>query len=206
MLWSQKLYCKRFGHRIFYLKDVLAVQMCFVKEEAQLLPQKAKIIEIFSLMCPDDITQSVTRNTQMTSKRIHFSEFRTMVFKSLERSLCHRNESIHWLSVAYRCVQVSPWELPVRVSQVEGIWPCLSARCNMSLSRFTLFLKFLRFDDTRTRPAKQQRDKLSLIREIWNSFLSCNRKCYVPGYNWRATCGIRSSLSIPHVGLHPLEI
>ena len=140
--------------------------------------KKATIIETFSLMCPDDIIQTVTQYTNDFAKefiarnpgRWYSSRWRdvdTMEMKAFIGCLLYigvfksRHESYSSL-----------W------SKEHGRAPLRAA---MSLSRFTLLLKFLRFDDTRTRSVRKQRDKLAPIREIWNSFLSCSRKFYVPG-------------------------
>ena len=56
-------------------------------------------------------------------------------------------------------------------------------RATMSLNRFKVILKFLRFDDKNTREDRRQRDKLSAFREIWEMFLSRCRMCYSLGPN-----------------------
>lgn len=56
-------------------------------------------------------------------------------------------------------------------------------RATMSLNRFKVIMKFLRFDDKKTRKDRRQRDKLSAFREIWEMFLSRCRMCYSLGPN-----------------------
>lgn len=56
-------------------------------------------------------------------------------------------------------------------------------RATMSLNRFKVIMKFLRFDDKNTREDRRQRDKLCAFREIWEMFLSRCRMCYSLGPN-----------------------
>lgn len=51
----------------------------------------------------------------------------------------------------------------------------------MSRSRFHLLLRCLRFDDIRTRPAREENDKLAPIREIFEQFVGYIRKYYRHG-------------------------
>ena len=53
----------------------------------------------------------------------------------------------------------------------------------MSLNRFKVIIKFLRFDDKDTRENRCQCDKLSTFTEIWEMFLSRCRTCYSLGAN-----------------------
>lgn len=56
-------------------------------------------------------------------------------------------------------------------------------RACLSLSRFTIICKFLRFDDRATREDRRMRDKLAAIRDIWEIFVQRCRSCYIPGSN-----------------------
>ena len=51
----------------------------------------------------------------------------------------------------------------------------------MSLMRFKMLMKFIRFDDKSSREDRRQRDKLAAIREVWNMFLSRCKLCYTVG-------------------------
>lgn len=54
-------------------------------------------------------------------------------------------------------------------------------RATMSLSRFKLILKFIRFDDLETRVARRQRDKMAAIRQVWDLFATRCRTFYNVG-------------------------
>ena len=56
-------------------------------------------------------------------------------------------------------------------------------RATMSLQRFTMIMKFLRFDNKETRPERKERDKMAPIRDLWEQFVQRCRMCYVPGPN-----------------------
>lgn len=51
----------------------------------------------------------------------------------------------------------------------------------MSLSRFNMILKFLRFDDKQTCNDRHERDKLAAFSEIWELFLTQCRTNYKIG-------------------------
>ena len=51
----------------------------------------------------------------------------------------------------------------------------------MSLMRFKLLSKFIRFDDKSTKENRHQRDKLAAIRDVWEMFLCRCRLCYTVG-------------------------
>lgn len=53
-------------------------------------------------------------------------------------------------------------------------------RATMSLERFEQIIRFLRFDDTQTRPARLQSDKLASIRCVWSLFLENLNSNYQP--------------------------
>ena len=53
----------------------------------------------------------------------------------------------------------------------------------MTLQRFTLIMKFLRFDNKETRSERKERDKMAPIRDLWEQFIQRCRMCYVPGPN-----------------------
>ena len=67
-----------------------------------------------------------------------------------------------------------------RNENYEDLWsdeygrPQLKAA--MSLSRFKMLMKFLRFDERRTRPERKKEDKLAAIRILWDLFVSSCRK------------------------------
>ena len=50
----------------------------------------------------------------------------------------------------------------------------------MSLSRFKMIMKFLRFDDTQDRAERRQRDRLAAFRDVWELFMQKCRTCYSP--------------------------
>ena len=56
-------------------------------------------------------------------------------------------------------------------------------RACMSLKRFQTIMKFLRFDDKRTREERRSRDKLAPIRELWEMFIQRCRSSYNPSEN-----------------------
>lgn len=56
-------------------------------------------------------------------------------------------------------------------------------RACMSLQRFKVIMKFLRFDNKKDREERRMRDKLAAIRDIWNEFIQRCRTCYHPGEN-----------------------
>ena len=56
-------------------------------------------------------------------------------------------------------------------------------RAAMSLERFLLITKFLRFDDKSTRIQRRERDKMAPISELWDKFMQCCRINYNVGAN-----------------------
>lgn len=70
-------------------------------------------------------------------------------------------------------------------------------RATMSLCRFKLLLRFIRFDDKKTRSIRRATDKLAPIRDIFEELNEMLRKYYVPGHflvvdeqmiGWRGRC------------------
>lgn len=70
-------------------------------------------------------------------------------------------------------------------------------RATMSLSRFKLLLRFIRFDDKKTRSVRRATDKLAPIRDIFDECNKMFSKYYVPGsflvvdeqmIGWRGRC------------------
>lgn len=51
----------------------------------------------------------------------------------------------------------------------------------MSKSIFCKIMKFIRFDDKKTRSSRKSNDKFCLIREIWDRFIENSQMCYIPG-------------------------
>lgn len=51
----------------------------------------------------------------------------------------------------------------------------------MSREKFLTIMKFIRFDDKRTRPTRVTEDKFCLIRDIWERFIMNSQACYIPG-------------------------
>ena len=68
---------------------------------------------------------------------------------------------------------------------LEELWSQDTGRpflyATMSLKRFQIIMKFLRFDDTTTRAERRTSDKLAPIRELWELFQEQCRQCYSPG-------------------------
>lgn len=56
-------------------------------------------------------------------------------------------------------------------------------RLTMSLRRFRLLLRALRFDDKNTRLVRQQSDRLAPIRDIFDSFVERSKSCYNINYH-----------------------
>lgn len=53
-------------------------------------------------------------------------------------------------------------------------------RAVMSLERFEQLTRFLRFDDSRTRPMRLKDDKLAAFRYVWKLFLDNFQGLYKP--------------------------
>lgn len=53
-------------------------------------------------------------------------------------------------------------------------------RAVMSLARFEQITRFIRFDDTRTRPARLQSDKLAAFRHVWSLFQKNLSEHFIP--------------------------
>ena len=53
-------------------------------------------------------------------------------------------------------------------------------RVTMALNRFKFLLRCMRFDNYRSRPARQRTDRLAAIREVWEMFNNNLRNIYVP--------------------------
>lgn len=53
----------------------------------------------------------------------------------------------------------------------------------MSINRFEIIRRFLRFDDKRTRAVRQKDDKLAAFSYIWTLFISNCQKNYIPSAN-----------------------
>lgn len=68
---------------------------------------------------------------------------------------------------------------------LEELWDDSEGRpifkATMQIRRFTRITESLRFDDKRTRPQRQARDKLSAIRDIFEKWVTQCKKCYNPG-------------------------
>ncbi|KAK3894878.1 hypothetical protein Pcinc_001374 [Petrolisthes cinctipes] len=54
-------------------------------------------------------------------------------------------------------------------------------RAGMSERRFSYLLRCLRFDDAITRNERKKTDRLAAIRDVWDTFLSNCKNCYIPG-------------------------
>ena len=72
-----------------------------------------------------------------------------------------------------------------RHESYESLWSNENGRqylkATMSLMRFKMLLKFIRFDDKETRSQRRSNDKLSAFREIFELFLSRCRSSYTVG-------------------------
>ena len=53
-------------------------------------------------------------------------------------------------------------------------------RASMSLSRFKVIMKFLRFDNPQDRAQRRHRDRLAAFRDVWEMFIQKCRTCYNP--------------------------
>ena len=53
-------------------------------------------------------------------------------------------------------------------------------RVTMALNRFKFLLRCMRFDNYRSRPARQRTDRLAAIREVWEMFNNNLCNIYVP--------------------------
>ena len=53
-------------------------------------------------------------------------------------------------------------------------------RVTMALNRFKFLLRCMRFDNYRSRPARQRTDRLATIPEVWDMFNNNLRNIYVP--------------------------
>ena len=71
------------------------------------------------------------------------------------------------------------------VEPIREQWSPESGRsifwATMSLNRFKDILRFLRFDNTNTRAAMRETDKLTVFRDVWEIFLGKLQRCYIPG-------------------------
>ncbi len=71
------------------------------------------------------------------------------------------------------------------LESLDELWDIKTGRAifpaTMTLSRFRSILRFLRFDDKRTRAERAANDKLAPIRYVWDLFIGNLRKPYVPG-------------------------
>ena len=56
-------------------------------------------------------------------------------------------------------------------------------RAVMSFQRFTMIMKFLRFDNKQDRQQRKGRDKMTHVRELWELFIQRCRTCYNPSDN-----------------------
>ena len=70
-------------------------------------------------------------------------------------------------------------------SDLQGLWQPSDSRpfyrTVMSLNRFKLLLRCLRFDNWHTRDERKRIDKFAAVSEIWNIFLGNARRVYIPG-------------------------
>ena len=64
----------------------------------------------------------------------------------------------------------------------------------MGINRFKQFIRFVRFDDFRTRAERQNSDRLAAFSDVWKLFLSELNKHYIPDadiiideHHWLAT-------------------
>lgn len=80
----------------------------------------------------------------------------------------------------------------------------LRLQATMSLNRFKLLLRMVRFDDKNTRDDRQRLDKLAAIRELFDMFVRRCQLCYNPGphvtvdeqlVGFRGRCGFRVYMS-----------
>ena len=67
---------------------------------------------------------------------------------------------------------------------LEELWEAKTGRpifrATMTLNRFKIILRFLRFDNKTTRPERRAQDKLAAIRDVWAMFISQLPKFYIP--------------------------
>src|SRR5690606_111095 len=72
------------------------------------------------------------------------------------------------------------WDRPT-----DELFNCVESnpiyRAVMSRDRFKNILRYIRFDDKRTRPHRLETDKIAAIRYIWELFLTNARSMFVPG-------------------------
>lgn len=53
----------------------------------------------------------------------------------------------------------------------------------MARDRFKSIMRYLRFDDKDTRPARKEQDKFAAMTDVWDRFIENCKICYVPGVN-----------------------
>lgn len=133
--------------------------------------------ETFHLFVSNDILETVVRHT---------NEFATMCLEA----------NGGWLNNYWTPIDVE--ELNAFIAclifagvsksgneSVEQLWSTEFGRpfvrACMSLQRFTMIMRFLRFDDRTTRIERRERDKFAPIREIWEIFMQHCRQYYQPG-------------------------
>ena len=56
-------------------------------------------------------------------------------------------------------------------------------RKTMSKNKFQSILRYIRFDDKKSRSFRRQTDKFAAIRELWDSIMDNCQKSYFPGAN-----------------------
>ena len=56
-------------------------------------------------------------------------------------------------------------------------------RAAMSQHRFHELMGMIRFDDKETRSVRREKDKFAAFRDVWETFIGCLGRYYIPGDN-----------------------
>lgn len=152
-------------------RNIILMRMGHVSHEAK----SAKTpIEVWSLFFTEDMIEEITNctNVWLDKNKRHFSRIRDCKNTTPEEIKCVIG--LLYLAGTYKACRLNLEDL--WAADGEGIE---FFRLAMSLKRFRLLLRAMRFDDIRTRDHRKTTDKLAPIRSIFEQFVEKCQTNYV---------------------------
>lgn len=138
------------------------------------------IAEAFSLFLTNDILDIVVRETNRYAER-YCAEVNNGQ-NPPQQPLCWNNIDIDELKAVIGLLLIAGADKSAHVS-TRDLWSPTAKpvyKSVMTVVRFESILRFMRFDDRRTRDQRRTTDKLAAFRDIWMMFLDRLPKMYRP--------------------------
>lgn len=129
-------------------------------------------LSAFQLLMPNNIEQIILKNTNLEGLRVYKENWKTLDIVELE---------------AFIGLMILAGVFKSNNESIENLWNEQNGRhifrATMSLKRFKVISRIIRFDDRSTRASRRCTDKFAPIRELWTKWLDILPNLYNPGEN-----------------------